>query len=80
MGFGASLRQHGGDVAQGLLGLDGEVIAFKFLLGIPADLAGHENLAAGGFDAVGVPFGRGPVRGLENLDHGAVILGLEDRD
>src|SRR6185369_3421769 len=57
----ARFGQHGHNVDQRLLELDGDVLRLKFLLRVPTHLAGDENDPAGvDLDAVGVTDGRSP--------------------
>ena len=46
-----------------------EVVGFKLLLGVPADLAADKDQRATGGDAVGVAFGGEPAFGLEEFSH-----------
>ena len=62
-----SLSQHGDDVAQGLGGLQDEVVGLKLLLGVPADLATDKYLRATRGNAVRVAFGGQPAGGVQVL-------------
>jgi hypothetical protein len=64
---GSSLGQDLHDIAQGLFGLGGEVVALEHLAGGPAHLPRDENLAALGGDAIGEALGLSPVLGVKVL-------------
>ena len=63
----AGFRDQRHDVGERLTRLRDEIVALEYLLGVPADLAGEENEAAFGRNAVGEAFGLFPGARVEEV-------------
>jgi len=71
--FGASAAsfQQGCNVFRSLAGLGDKVVGLKLLLRIPANLAANKQQSAARQNAIGIPFGLGPIGRLDFGDHAA---------
>ena len=76
LGRCAGCLQDRAHIHQRLLGLRNEIVGFDLLLRVPANLAAGEDEQAARIqrdgDAVGIAFGRRPIGGLEDLEHGVL--------